>query len=326
MIADPLHLLEIVMPCVGGAAFIVANADLARRARNRPVWIRGFGEHVQCKSPDLRRGAAGHTDREAADTAFGMADLTRDQMDMVAIYDCYTITVLLSLEDAGFCEKGKGMEFVANHDLTFRGDFPLNTPGGQLGFGQAGLAGGMHHVCDATRQIMGRAGEAQSPTATQRSSPGTAGSCPSRRRSSCRETDMTTFERPMPVKTPTTAPFWDALAQHRIVIQYSPSSQAYVFYPRVRAPRTLANDLEWREISGMGTLYSYTVALRPVSPHFADAVPQLLAIVEWDEGPRFSTEMVNVDPEGLRVGMRVRPVFVDYPEHEVTLLRYEPAD
>ncbi len=82
-------------------------------------------------------------------------------MDMVSIYDCYTITVLLSLEDAGFCEKGKGMEFVAEHDLTFRGDFPLNTAGGQLGFGQAGNAGGMHHVCDATRQIMGRAGEAQ---------------------------------------------------------------------------------------------------------------------------------------------------------------------
>jgi uncharacterized OB-fold protein len=141
---------------------------------------------------------------------------------------------------------------------------------------------------------------------------------------------MTTFEHPMPVKTPTSAPFWDALAQHRIAIQYSPSSQAYVFYPRVRAPGTLADDLEWREISGMGTLYSYTVARRPVSPHFADAVPQLLAIVEWDEGPRFSTEMVNVDidadPVQLRIGMRVRPVFCDYPEHDVTLLRYEPAE
>jgi uncharacterized protein len=134
------------------------------------------------------------------------------------------------------------------------------------------------------------------------------------------------FERPMPVKTPTTAPFWDALAQHRIAIQYSPSSQSYVFYPRVRAPRTLADDLEWREISGMGMLYSFTVARRPVGPHFADAVPQLLAIVEWDEGPRFSTEMVNVDPADLRVGMRVRPVFCDYPEHDVTMLRYEPAE
>ncbi len=93
---------------------------------------------------------------------------------------------------------------------------------------------------------------------------------------------MATLDRPMPVKTPTTAPFWDALAQHRIEIQYSPSLAAYVFYPRVRAPGTLADDLEWREISGLGTLYSYTVAHRPVSPHFADAVPQLLAIVEWD--------------------------------------------
>ena len=67
-----------------------------------------------------------------------MTNLQRADMDMVSIYDCYTITVLLSLEDAGFCEKGKGMAFVADRDLTFRGDFPLNTAGGQLGFGQAG--------------------------------------------------------------------------------------------------------------------------------------------------------------------------------------------
>lgn len=140
---------------------------------------------------------------------------------------------------------------------------------------------------------------------------------------------MTGFARPMPVKTPTSAPFWDALAEHRVVIQYSPSTQAYVFYPRVLAPRTLADDLEWREISGMGTLYSFTVAWRPVGPHFADAVPQMPAIVEWDEGPRFSTEMVDIAPEDLSVGMRVKPVFCDYPDASdgagVTMLRYTRA-
>ncbi|MDF3341578.1 OB-fold domain-containing protein [Mycolicibacterium septicum] len=140
---------------------------------------------------------------------------------------------------------------------------------------------------------------------------------------------MTGFARPMPVKTPTSAPFWDALAQHRIVIQYSPSTQAYVFYPRVLAPRTLADDLEWREISGMGTLYSFTVARRPVGPHFADAVPQILGIVEWDEGPRFSTELVDVAPDELSVGMRVKPVLCDYPDAfagtGVTMLRYTRA-
>jgi uncharacterized protein len=136
---------------------------------------------------------------------------------------------------------------------------------------------------------------------------------------------MSSLERPMPVPTPTSAPFWEALRHHTIRIQYSPSSGSYVFYPRVLAPRTLADDLEWREISGLGTLYSFTVARRPVGPHFADAVPQLLAIVEWDEGPRFSTEIVNAAPEDLAVGMRVRPIFCDYPEHDVTMLRYEPA-
>lgn len=163
VIADPLRMLEIVMPCVGGAAVVVANTDIARRTRNRPVWIKGFGEHVPFKTPTYAADLLHTPMAEAAATAFGMTDLTRADMDMVSIYDCYTITVLLSLEDAGFCEKGKGMQFVADHDLTFRGDFPLNTAGGQLGFGQAGLAGGMHHVCDATRQIMGRAESAQVP-------------------------------------------------------------------------------------------------------------------------------------------------------------------
>ena len=135
---------------------------------------------------------------------------------------------------------------------------------------------------------------------------------------------MATFERPMPVKTPTSAPFWDALAEHRIVIQYSPSSQAYVFYPRVRAPGTLADDLQWREIDGAGSVYTFTVARRPTGPPWADAVPQVLAVVQWDAGPRFSTELVDVDPADVRIGMRVSPVFCDIPDTGITLLRYRP--
>ncbi|HMZ13955.1 MAG TPA: OB-fold domain-containing protein [Mycobacterium sp.] len=129
----------------------------------------------------------------------------------------------------------------------------------------------------------------------------------------------------MPIPTPTAKPFWDGLAEHRIRIQYSPSSDRYVFYPRVLAPGTLADDLHWREISGAASLYTFTVAYRPVAPHFAGDVPQILAVVQWDEGPRFSTEIVNADPADVHVGMRLRPVFFDYPEDGVTMLRYEPA-
>ena len=161
VIASPLHMLEIVMPVLGGAAVLVANPEIARRSRNRPVWIKGFGERVPYKTPTYAEDLLQTPMIKAAESAFTMAGLGPSDMDMASIYDCYTITALLSLEDAGFCRKGEGLGFVADHDLTFRGDFPMNTAGGQLGYGQAGTAGGMHHVCDATRQIMGRADQAQ---------------------------------------------------------------------------------------------------------------------------------------------------------------------
>ena len=98
---------------------------------------------------------------DAARRAFAMAGVAPSDVDMVQVYDCYTITALLTIEDSGFCGPGEGLAFVRDHDLTYRGDFPCNTHGGQLGFGQGGLAGGMSHVVEAVRQIQGRAGDRQ---------------------------------------------------------------------------------------------------------------------------------------------------------------------
>jgi len=130
---------------------------------------------------------------------------------------------------------------------------------------------------------------------------------------------------PLPEPTPVSRPFWDGLREHRILIQYSPSSRSYVFYPRTLAPGTLSDDLEWREIDGAGTLYTFTVARRPTGPPWAEAVPQLLAVVQWDAGPRISTELVDVDVDNIVIGMRVAPVFCDLPGESITLLRYRPA-
>lgn len=133
------------------------------------------------------------------------------------------------------------------------------------------------------------------------------------------------LSRPRPLPTPTSAPFWDGLRRHEVWIQFSPSLDAYVFYPRVLAPGTLADDLQWRQISGAGTLVSFAVAQRPVAPQFADAVPHLLGVVQWDEGPRLATELVDVDAAQLRVGMAVSPVFADQPGADITLLHYTAA-
>ncbi|MBK7250870.1 MAG: thiolase family protein [Gammaproteobacteria bacterium] len=161
MVADPLRVLEIVMPLAGGAAFIVARQELARGCRHRPALIRGFGEHIHSKSPTYAEDMLQTPIGPASRKAFEMSGFRPADMHMAQIYDCYTITVLLTLEDAGFCEKGRGMQFVLGHDLTYKGDFPMNTHGGQLGFGQAGAAGGTSQIIEAVHQIQGRCGARQ---------------------------------------------------------------------------------------------------------------------------------------------------------------------
>jgi len=161
VIAAPLHLLEIVMPCYGGAAFVVTTADRARDGAHRAVTVGGFGERLTHKTPTYAAEMPRTPVRDAAASAFGMSGLTPADIDMVQLYDCYTITALLTLEDSGFCGEGEGLDFVREHDLSYLGDFPCNTHGGQLGMGQTALSGGMSHVLEGVRQVQGRAGERQ---------------------------------------------------------------------------------------------------------------------------------------------------------------------
>jgi acetyl-CoA acetyltransferase len=161
LVVDPLHLLEIVRPCTGGAAGVVASPEIARRSPQTPVWLLGAGESSRGTALSQYETLTTSPIAESAPQAFEMAGAEPADIGLVSVYDCYTITVVITLEDAGFCAKGKGGPFVEEHDLTYRGDLPLNTHGGQLSFGQPGLAGGMSHVTEAVRQLQGRAGERQ---------------------------------------------------------------------------------------------------------------------------------------------------------------------
>ncbi len=157
MVVDPLHLLEIVMPAGGAAGVLVTTPERARDLAHAPVPVLGVGEHVSHWSATYAPNLTTSSVKPAADRAFEMAGVQRSEIGLLSVYDCYTITVLITLEDAGFCPKGEAGRFVEEHDLRWNGDLPLNTHGGQLSYGQSGIAGGMSHVTEAVRQLQGRA-------------------------------------------------------------------------------------------------------------------------------------------------------------------------
>lgn len=130
--------------------------------------------------------------------------------------------------------------------------------------------------------------------------------------------------KPLPQPTPTSQPFWDGLRRRQIQMQRCQQCRRFVFYPRSNCDQCLSADLQWETIDGRGAVFTYTVARRPTAPQFADEVPQKIAVVELDAGPRLTTTLVNVEPEAITIGMRVKPVFDDIAGTEITLLRYEP--
>lgn len=132
------------------------------------------------------------------------------------------------------------------------------------------------------------------------------------------------WNKPLPRPTAASQPFWDGLRRHQVRLQQCEDCGQWIFYPRLHCPQCASRRLAWRDVSGEGTLYTFTVARVATLPEFSDELPQLLAVVALDEGPHLNTTLVGVEPDELRVGLRLRPVFDDRPV-SFTLLRYTPA-
>lgn len=131
-------------------------------------------------------------------------------------------------------------------------------------------------------------------------------------------------EKPRPLPIDVTRPFWDGLNDNKVRLQRCDACQTWVYYPRLRCPACLSDQLSWHDTSGRGQIYTFTVARQATHPAFADEVPQLLGVVELAEGPRLTTTFVDVGPEELRVGLPVEAVF-DHGDDGLTLLRFRPA-
>jgi len=128
----------------------------------------------------------------------------------------------------------------------------------------------------------------------------------------------------LPIPTAISRPYWDALNRHEVHIQHCTGCGAWVHYPRSHCPTCLSPALEWKKVSGQGVLYAFTISRVPTLAEFRDAVPQFLAVVELDEGVRINSVVIGVEPEALKIGMRMKPAFAANASGQ-TLLHFAPA-
>ena len=168
MIADPLHLLDCALDNDGGYAIIIASAEVARNCRKKPVRILGGAEafftdfYISVDDPWFPED--GKAVAKVGNMAFGMAGVTRDDIDVAGLYDCFTITMLRDLEELGFCKRGEAADFVREGHTRLGGKMPCNTDGGMLSNSANAFPSGMHAI-EVVRQLRGQCGLRQVPNA-----------------------------------------------------------------------------------------------------------------------------------------------------------------
>jgi len=165
LIADPLHMLDCCVISDGGAACVVTTAERAADGPQRPVRVLGAAHSIThsmniSEMRDLTVSSAA----QCGPVAFARAGLTPADVDVAQIYDSFTITLLLTLEDLGFCAKGDGGAFVEGGRLRYDGALPTNTDGGGLSACHPGMRG-MYLIVEAVRQLRGECGVTQVPGA-----------------------------------------------------------------------------------------------------------------------------------------------------------------
>lgn len=160
-IADPLHMLDCCLISDAAGAFVVTSAERAMDLQQKPAYLLGLGEmhtheHIMCAPSMTHFGAA-----QSGRTAYEMAGVTPQDIDVAQLYDCFTIVPIIELEELGFVNPGAGGAFFSQGHARIGGKLPVNTHGGMLSHAHAGAAGGLFGIVEAVRQLRGNEGERQ---------------------------------------------------------------------------------------------------------------------------------------------------------------------
>ncbi|HEV7800849.1 MAG TPA: thiolase [Burkholderiales bacterium] len=162
MVSYPFTVRDCCLVVDGGGAIILTSAARAKTLKKKPVYVLGVGEAISHNTissmPDLTVSAAA----ESGPKAYAMAGIKPSDVDMLSLYDAFTITPILFLEDLGFCPKGEGGRFVSGGTIAPGGKLPVNTSGGGLSYCHPGMYG-LLVMIEAVRQVRGECGKRQVP-------------------------------------------------------------------------------------------------------------------------------------------------------------------
>jgi acetyl-CoA acetyltransferase len=161
-VSEPIRILDSVMVCDGANGVLVTSTENAKRlGLKKMIHPTGYGEKTNFNGNQPLADITVSGFSVAGPKALKNAGMTPRDVRMIMPYDDFLIALLITLEDIGFCDKGKGADFVLNTDISYRGTLPINTSGGQISAGQPGLAGGGLNLVEGVRQMFGEAGERQ---------------------------------------------------------------------------------------------------------------------------------------------------------------------
>jgi acetyl-CoA acetyltransferase/uncharacterized OB-fold protein len=327
--ATPLHKLDCCLVTDGAGAVVLTSAARARDLRRPPVLVLGAASsHTHAmisQMPDLTVTAGA----VSGPRAFAMAGLGPADVDVAELYDSFTITVLLALEDLGFCAKGEGGPFVADgrlgpgrrtagqhqrrravlhpprhvRDLPAGGGHPAAPGGVRRASGARGRGGGRPRLRGrAVGDVDGGAGHG-----------GHAMSAPA-------EPDQTRFAPP---ESDAGAPFWEATRARRLVLPWCTACERPHWFPRDACPHCLGDTIVWREASGRGVVHACSTMPKAALPGLVGHVPYVVALVDLAEGVRVMTNVVGCPADEVHVGQAVAATW-EALEDGRHLLVFEP--
>ncbi len=309
MISDPLHRMDCCVVTDGGGGLIVTTEAIAKSLKKPLVRMIGHGEALKGPRGGKDLNLTYSAGVWSGPRAFEEAGVTPKDIKYASIYDSFTITVLMQLEDLGFCKKGEGRQVRRRWQSDFRRRQAAVQHRWRRALQQSSGQSRRHDQDHRGGTAIARAGASESAGAELRSRDRAWHRWIARR--APRRLDLHSGARvmaeakkyPAPQGNPETTPFWEAAKQGKLLIKRCTACGEAHYFPRSICPFCFSDKTVWEESSGEAEIYTFSLMRKSATGPYA------IGYVTLKEGPSLQTNFVDCDMASLKIGQKVKVVF-----------------